>query len=72
MKVAFIGGGKMAEAILNGVLSGKPAELGDIRAGESVPPRQDYLFLQFGLSADADILTSHQHAVRGVFFHRQS
>ena len=56
MKVAFIGGGKMAEAILHGVLSGKLAVPADISVGEPVPARRDYLTSQFGVNADADNL----------------
>ncbi|HAA95792.1 MAG TPA: pyrroline-5-carboxylate reductase [Dehalococcoidia bacterium] len=56
MKVAFIGGGKMAEAILHGVLSGKLATPADISVGEPVPARRDYLTSQFGVNAYADNL----------------
>jgi pyrroline-5-carboxylate reductase len=62
MKVAFIGGGKMAEAILHGVLSGKLADPKDISVGEPVAERREYLSSQFGVSADADNLKSAQQA----------
>ena len=62
MKVTFIGGGKMAEAILHGVLSGKLAAPADISVGEPVAERRDYLSSQFGVNTDADNLKSAQHA----------
>ena len=58
MKVAFIGGGKMAEAILHGVLSGKLAAPKDISVGEPVAERREYLSSHFGVAADADNLKS--------------
>ena len=54
MKVTFIGGGKMAEAILHGVLSGKLAAPEDISVGEPVAERREYLSTQFGVATDAD------------------
>ena len=47
MKVAFIGGGKMAEAILHGVLSGKLADPEDISVGEPVSERREYFCLLY-------------------------
>ncbi|RUA19877.1 MAG: pyrroline-5-carboxylate reductase [Chloroflexi bacterium] len=67
MKVAFIGGGKMAEAILHGVLSGKLADPKDISVGEPVAERREYLSSRFGVSADADNLKSTQQADLVVF-----
>jgi len=67
MKVAFIGGGKMAEAILHGVLSGKLADPSDISVGEPVPERREYLSTQFGVAADADNLKSAQQVDLVVF-----
>ena len=54
MKVAFIGGGKMAEAILHGVLSGRLADSGDISVGEPLAERRKYLTTQFGINTDPD------------------
>ena len=62
MKVAFIGGGKMAEAILHGVLSGKLADPEDISVGEPVSERREYLTTQFGINADADNRKSAKQA----------
>jgi pyrroline-5-carboxylate reductase len=62
MKVAFIGGGKMAEAILHGVLSGKLADPKDISVGEPVAERREYLSSQFGVATDADNLKTAQKA----------
>jgi len=67
MKVAFIGGGKMAEAILHGVLSGKLADPKDISVGEPVPERRDYLTNQFSIIADADNLKTAEQADLVVF-----
>jgi len=62
MKVTFIGGGKMAEAILHGVLSGKLAAPEDISVGEPVAERREYLSSEFGVTTDADNLKSAQRA----------
>lgn len=67
MKVAFIGGGKMAEAILHGVLSGKLADPKDISVGEPVAERREYLTTQFGVNADADNLKTAEQADLVVF-----
>lgn len=58
MKLGFIGGGKMAEAILSGVLSGNLAGPHDIVVGEPVPARRDYLTKQFGVSVVGDNVES--------------
>ena len=61
MKMAFIGGGKMAEAILHGVLSAKLAAPDDISVGEPVAERREYLADRFGIRTNADNLgTAHQ------------
>jgi pyrroline-5-carboxylate reductase len=67
MKVAFIGGGKMAEAILHGVLSGKLADTKDISVGEPVAERREYLTTQFGINTDADNLKIVRQADLIVF-----
>ena len=67
MKVAFIGGGKMAEAILHGVLFGKLAGPKDISVGEPVAERREYLTSQFGVNTDADNLKTAQQADLVVF-----
>lgn len=56
MKLSFIGGGKMAEAIVHGVLAGKLAAPGDIAIGEPVPGRREFLAAEFGVSPMADNL----------------
>ena len=56
MKVAFIGGGKMAESIVHGVLAGKLAAPGDIAVGEPVADRRAFLKREFGISPIADNL----------------
>ncbi len=67
MKVAFIGGGKMAEAILHGVLSGRLAGPKDISVGEPVAERREYLTSQFGVNTDADNLKTAEQADLVVF-----
>ena len=54
MKLAFIGGGKMAEAIIHGVLAAELAAPGDIAVGEPVEQRRAFLSGEFGVSAVAD------------------
>ncbi len=49
MKIGFIGGGTMAEAILGGMLDGGVAQAGDIMIGEPVPARRDYLAERYGV-----------------------
>ena len=67
MKAAFIGGGKMAEAILGGVLSSKLAAPDDISVGEPIPERREYLSRKFGILVDNDNLKSVQEADLVVF-----
>ena len=67
MKMAFIGGGKMAEAILHGVLSGKLADPDDISVGEPVAERREYLATQFGIRTSADNLETANQAELVVF-----
>ncbi len=50
MKLSFIGGGKMAESIVHGVLAGKLAAPGDISIGEPVAERRAFLASEFGVS----------------------
>lgn len=54
MKLSFIGGGKMAESIIHGVLAGKLAAPGDIAVGEPVAERRAFLQGEFGVSPVAD------------------
>ena len=56
MKMAFIGGGKMAEAILRGVLSGNLAAPKEVSVGEPIAERRAYLTTQFGVLTEADNL----------------
>ena len=56
MKLSFIGGGKMAESIVHGVLAGKLAAPGDITVGEPVAERRAFLKGEFGISPVADNL----------------
>ena len=56
MKLSFIGGGKMAEAIVHGVLAGKLAAPRDIAIGEPVPERRVFLESEFGVAPVSDNL----------------
>ncbi len=56
MKLSFIGGGKMAEAIVHGVLAAKLAAPGDILIGEPVAERRAFLKGEFGISPVVDNL----------------
>ena len=49
MKIGFIGGGTMAEAILGGMLDAGVADAGDIIIGEPVAARRDYLAERYGV-----------------------
>ena len=54
MKLAFIGGGTMAEAILKGVIDAGVAAPGDIVIGEPRAERRRYMSQEFGISACED------------------
>ena len=53
MKLAFIGGGVMAEAIIGGALAAKLTPPQNISVGEPVAPRRDYLTQTHGIKAFA-------------------
>ena len=54
LKLAFIGGGTMAEAIIAGVIAREVAEAGAIAVGEPVLRRREYLGGRYGLRAVPD------------------
>ncbi len=56
MKVTFVGGGVMAEAILGGILDAGVANVGEILFGEPVAERRAELAETYGVTADADNL----------------
>ncbi|MGM9561662.1 MAG: pyrroline-5-carboxylate reductase [Phascolarctobacterium sp.] len=58
-KIAFIGGGAMAEAIIKGVLGGGLIAAGDIYVGNRTQKRCDYLKATYGVQA----MTDNQAAV---------
>ena len=56
MKIAFIGGGVMAEAIIGGILDAGIAEAARIGVGEPVESRRKYLECTYGLNPHSDNL----------------
>ena len=54
MRLAFIGGGVMAEAIIGGVLSARLASPETVSVGEPVAERREYLARTHGVTAFAD------------------
>ncbi len=54
MRLAFIGGGTMAEAILGGMLAAGLAAPADIAIGEPVARRREYLADQYGVAVHDD------------------
>ena len=61
MNIAFVGGGVMAEALVGGILRAKLASPQEIKVGEPVPARRDYLQGKYGLRA----LARNLEAVEG-------
>ena len=53
MKISFVGGGVMAEALIGGVLQAQLYEPGDVSVGEPVNTRRDYLKDKYGLRVHA-------------------
>ena len=51
MKISFVGGGIMAEALIGGVLEARLTEAQDISVGEPVDSRREYLQSKYGLQA---------------------
>ena len=51
MKIGFIGGGTMAEAILGGMLDAGIVAAGDVIIGEPIAARRDYLSRQYSVGA---------------------
>ena len=61
MKIAFIGGGNMGEAILGALLEKKLCKPADISVSDISEPRRQYLKKQYGISVTA----SNKEAVAG-------
>ena len=62
MRIAFIGSGVMAEAIIGGIIESKIADAQDVNVGEPVEARRAYLENTYGLSAHA----SNRDALEGA------
>ena len=62
MRISFIGGGKMAEAMIGGVIEGRLAAAKDIRVGEPLEERRSHLAERYGVEA----LPSNLEAVDGA------
>jgi pyrroline-5-carboxylate reductase len=67
MKLAFIGGGTMAEAIISGVISANLAAPEDIWVGEPVPDRRQYLESHLGVRTTPDNLKAARSGDLVVF-----
>jgi pyrroline-5-carboxylate reductase len=61
MKIAFIGGGNMGEAILAALLGEKLCRPSDIAVSDIIEPRRLYLKKQYGIS----VTTDNKEAVKG-------
>ena len=61
MRIGFVGGGTMAEAILGGVLERELASPEDIAVAEVIGPRRDYLSEQYGVVVTDDGVAAAQH-----------
>jgi len=62
MRIAFIGGGNMGEAIIRGILDRGLAEADDIVASDVSEKRRSYLSQEYGVVTDSD----NRHAVEGA------
>ncbi len=58
-KIAFLGGGQMAEALIGGLLSGGACEPESLRAADPLQARRDLLKQRFGIQTGSD----NRHAV---------
>ena len=58
MRIAFVGGGTMAEAILAGLLEAKLVAPTDVSVGEPIEGRRAYLAERYGVTASADNTTA--------------
>jgi pyrroline-5-carboxylate reductase len=54
MKIAFIGGGNMAEAMLSAILEHKLASAGDISVSDIAEARRDYIRQKYAVSVSGD------------------
>ena len=54
MKIGFLGAGKMAEAVLAGVLKSGEAKPGDVTACEQLPERRDFLREKYDVATSPD------------------
>ena len=61
MRIGFIGGGTMAEAILSGVLDRELASPGDIAVSGVIEGRRDYLSERYGVTVTDDGVAAAQH-----------
>ena len=61
MRIGFIGGGTMAEAILSGVLDRELASPDDIAVSEVIEARREYLSDRYGVTVTDDGATAAGH-----------
>lgn len=62
MKLGFVGGGAMAEAILAGVLKGRVAKATDLTVSDIVASRRDYLLAKYAINT----VQENQKAIGGA------
>ena len=69
MKIGFIGGGTMAEAILGGMLDAGIVAAGDVIIGEPIAARRDYLAERYGVgvtNANVDVVSVSEMVMLAV------
>lgn len=69
MRISFVGGGKMGEAIVSGMLEAGVADSGDVRIAEPIEARRDYLRDKLGVEvrpAAVDVLDGADLVVLAV------
>ena len=68
LKLNFIGGGKMAEAIINGVLTKKLVTKQNILISEPLKVRRDYLKKKFGVKTTSENIKTIKTITKNLIF----
>lgn len=66
MRISFVGGGVMAEAIIGGILDAGIATAQEVRVGETLEPRRAHLTQRYGLTCHASNVEAIQKADMAV------